>query len=202
MRNRVSIAALALAAAGCTATTAPPDVPLDAPHAPSLQKSTRAVHHWDVLAGDVAAHVAGRLRDWPQGRHPLYVAAAPQGSGFDAGFRELLVTQLVERGVAVDTQPTAVRLQVLTQLVQHHAWAPLEGGQALADGVRVRRGVDGLAPSDPGGPMRTEILVVTSLESEGHVLVRTSDVYSVAQADAPLYQARTPAPGKVWQVVP
>ena len=202
MRNRVPVAlALLLAATGCA--TAPPDVPLDVAHAPSMQKSARAVHHWDVLAADVAAHVADRLREWPQGRHLVHVAAPPHASGFDKGFRELLVTQLVERGIAVGTEPAGVRLQVITQLVQHHADAPPTGGLPLAEGVWVQRGAAGAGPAvEQGHPMRTEILVVTSLESEGRMLVRTSDVYSIAQADAPLYQARMPAPAKTWRVVP
>ncbi len=62
------------------------------------------------------------------------------------------------------------------------------------------------------GPARTEVLVTTSLESEGRYLARTGDVYSIDQADAVLYlpalpapppaMGPPPAPVKTWQVVP
>lgn len=199
----VVAAAFALLAAGCV--SAPADVPQVGWHTPSAQKTSRALHHWNVLAADVAAHVAGRLRDWPPGKHPLYVEAAPQASGFDHGLRELLVTQLVERGVAVAAAPSDVRLRVATRLVQHHADAPLVShGEWLADGVRVYRDTDGARVDE--GPLRTEVLVITSLESEGRVLVRTSDMYTIAQDDAALYLPPRPAPGtgplKTWRVTP
>jgi len=219
-------AALAVAAAllgGCAQVRtddAAADVPQVVPHAPLLQQSTRALQHWNVLAGDVAAHVAARLRDWPAGEYPMQIVAEPGASGFERGLRELLATQLVERGVAVSTEPQELRLRVLTQLVQHHAGAPLQGvaAQQLEHGVRVWRGVaQSWEAAGEGLPMRTEVLVITSLERAGQVLVRTSDMYSVPQADAPLYQNRTPAtaaaagtaPGaaqqgalRQWKVVP
>ena len=102
----------------------------------------------------------------------------------------------------VTTEPAALRLRASTQLVQHHAGAasaaPL---QRLAEGVYVQRNA---TYADASVPMRTEVLVVTSLESEGRVLVRTSDVYTIAQPDAPLYQRPAAAPGPLttWRVVP
>jgi len=56
--------------------------------------------------------------------------------------------------------------------------------------------------------MRTEILVTTSLERDHRFLVRTSAVYTIAQDDAALYQARiplplpAPTPVKTWAVTP
>lgn len=206
MRKRVlALGALAGLAAGCAPVPpAQQDVPLDAPHTPTAQLGARAVHHWNVLAADVAAHVADRLREWPAGQHPIHVEMAPQATGFQRGFRELLVTHLVERGMAVSTEPTGLRLRALTQLVQHHAGAaPTEGVQRLTEDVQVRRNAT-LDAASSGAPMRTEVLVVTSLENEGRVLVRTSDVYTIAQMDAPLYlhPAAAPAPLKTWRVVP
>ncbi|WP_230681730.1 hypothetical protein [Paracidovorax cattleyae] len=100
----------------------------------------------------------------------------------------------------------------------------------LGDGVRVARDAsmengDYLLAAQPApvaagttpqglarGPARTEILVTTSLESEGRYLARTSDVYFIDQADAALYlpppaplaspSLAGPAPAvKTWQVV-
>lgn len=204
MRNRVlAFCVLAGLAAGCAPLpTAPHGATPEGAHAPTEQQAVNAVRQWDVLAADVAAHVADRLRAWPAGQHPIHVEMAPQASDFQRGFRELLVTHLVERGIAVTTEPAALRLRASTQLVQHHAGAasaaPL---QRLAEGVYVRRNA---TYADASVPMRTEVLVVTSLESEGRVLVRTSDVYTIAQPDAPLYQRPAAAPGPLttWRVVP
>ena len=204
MRNRVlAFCVLAGLAAGCAPLpTAPHGATPEGAHAPTEQQAVNAVRQWDVLAADVAAHVADRLRAWPAGQHPIHVEMAPQASDFQRGFRELLVTHLVERGIAVTTEPVALQLRASSQLVQHHAGAasaaPL---QRLAEGVYVRRNA---THADASVPMRTEVLVVTSLESEGRVLVRTSDVYTIAQPDAPLYQRPAAAPGPLttWRVVP
>lgn len=200
--------ALAALLAGCGA--APPDVPQGALHPVSTQKTARAVQHWNVMADDVAAHVAERLRDWPADKHAIYVVVPPGESGFDAGFRQLLTTRLLQRGLTLATEPTPLRLQVQTQLVQHHANAPLvASGSRLGGGVSVQRGAQGYAPASAAtGPMRSEILVTTSLENEGRFIVRTGDVYSVPQDDAGLYEplialpTAAPTPVKTWQVTP
>ncbi|RYF26831.1 MAG: hypothetical protein EOO33_06370 [Comamonadaceae bacterium] len=203
-------ASLALVA-GCSFTS---DLPEGQAHPVSTQKTSRAVHHWDVMADDVATHVADRLREWPAGEHPIHVVVGPDESGFNTGFRQLLVTRLVERGLALSTEPTAVLLKVDTQLVQHHAGAaPTSSGMRLADNVQVVRSPMGYVPAAAPmwvstGPMRTEILVTTSLERDQRYLVRTSSVYSIPQDDAALYQARVPAPVpqptpvKTWRVTP
>lgn len=254
--------ALLLCAAGLAGCAAPPDLPQPQAHAPSTQKTARAVHHWDVLAADVAARTAAKLREWPAGAHPIYVTPVEEPGGvpgFGAGFRSLLITHLVERGLTIVTQPSDVRLTVGVQLVQHVA-PPGDGARPvlLGEGVRVARdasmengdyllawappasspaAVAGTLPVTvaggavasvvvgapdaarsvavqrlASGPARTEVLVTTSLESEGRYLARTSDVYSIDQADAVLYlpalpapppaMGPPPAPVKTWQVVP
>lgn len=254
--------ALLLCAAGLAGCAAPPDLPQPQAHAPSTQKTARAVHHWDVLAADVAARTAAKLREWPAGVHRIYVIPVEEPGGvpgFGAGFRSLLITHLVERGLTIATQPSDVRLAVGVQLVQHVA-PPGDGARPvlLGEGVRVARDASmengdyllawappasspaataGTLPvavaggavasvvvgaPDAGrpvavqrlasGPARTEVLVTTSLESEGRYLARTSDVYSIDQADAVLYlpalpappptMGPPPAPVKTWQVVP
>lgn len=207
----LALGALAVLVAGCAR---PLDVPEDEAHAVSAQKTSRAVHHWDVMAADVAAHVADRLREWPPGEHPIHVVVGPAESEFNTGFRQLLVTRLVERGITLSTEPTANVLKVDTQLVQHHAGAPAtSSGMRLTGNVQVVRSPAGYVPVSPvawvpAGPLRTEILVTTSLERESRFLVRTSSVYSIPQDDAELYQARlpvplpAPTPVKTWRVTP
>ncbi|MFY3385270.1 hypothetical protein [Paracidovorax sp. MALMAid1276] len=135
----VPLLGLALLGAGCAA----PDVPQDSRHAPSTQKTMRAVHHWDVLAQDMASRIADKTRDWPAGQHPIYVASKAD-TRFNHGFRKLLMARLADLGVTVSTEPaTAVHLVVEAQVVQHLQpqssalhWVPLASGVSVArDGV-------------------------------------------------------------------
>ena len=120
---------------------------LDVPRADNYpatgQKKARAVHHWDVLAGDVAARVAEKIASWPAGEYPIHVTVADKSS-FNAGFLKLLTVHLLNRGVLLSTVPTAVELEVQTQLVQHESGAPSSlsiplAGTVLGAGVGVWR---------------------------------------------------------------
>ena len=100
---------------------------LDKPRADNYpatgQKKARAVHHWDVLASDVAARVAEKIAAWPEGEHPIHVTVA-DGSSFNQGFLKLLRVRLLDRGVTLSTGPATVELEVQTQVVQHEASDP------------------------------------------------------------------------------
>ena len=120
---------------------------LDVPRADNYpatgQKKARAVHHWDVLAGDVAARVVEKISEWPKGDYPIHVTV-PDNSSFNQGFLKLLRVQLLDRGVVLSTVPTAVELQVQTQVVQHGADVPRSlpiplGGTMLGASVGVWR---------------------------------------------------------------
>ena len=76
------------------------DVPRADSYPATGQKKARAVHHWDVLADDVAARVAGKIAAWPAGEHPIYVTV-PDDSSFNQGFLKLLRVRLLDRGVAL-----------------------------------------------------------------------------------------------------
>lgn len=100
---------------------------LDKPRADNYpatgQKKARAVHHWDVLAEDVAARVSEKIAGWPEGAHPIHVTVT-DGSSFNQGFLKLLRVRLLDRGVTLSTGPAAVELEVQTQVVQHEAGDP------------------------------------------------------------------------------
>ena len=206
----------ALWASGCST--------LDVPHAENYpasgQKKARAVHHWDVLADDVALGIAGKISAWPTDEYPIYVVPAADTS-FNQGFRKLLITRLLDRGVFLSTEPTAVALTFDVQLVHHPApvpyqallpWARLAPGVAVsrdwqahsgdpsvvatrapeASALDTQRALAGGAAA--GGPTRTEVLITTSLEGGSRYLARTADVYYIAQDDALLYEVQAPPP--------
>lgn len=196
------------------------DVPRADNYPVSDQKKARAVHHWDVLADDVASRVVGKISAWPAGEYPIYVAPSAGDTSFNNGFRKLLITRLLDKGVTLSTQPTAVTMTFETQLVQHEArvnsMGPLPWTR-LALGVGVARdwylyhqstgsmlaGVTALglvtdltqyaiSGSAAGGPTRTEVLITTSLEGGDRYLARTADVYYIEQEDSVLYRTKAP----------
>lgn len=212
-------AAAVLLLAGCSSL----DVPRADNYPATDQKKARAVHHWDVLADDVANRIAGKISAWPAGEYPIYVAPSAAGdTSFNNGFRKLLITRLLDRGVTLSTQPAAVTLTFETQLVQHEArlvsmgpmpWTRLALGVGVArdwylyhqsagsmlGGVVALGAITDLtqyAISGPaaGGPTRTEVLITTSLESTDRYLARTADVYYIEQEDSGLYKAKAPEP--------
>lgn len=145
-RSRLGFAALftpalCLTAAALLGGCSTLDVPRADNYPATGQKKARAVHHWDVLAGDVAARVAAKIALWPAGEYPLYVTVA-DGSSFNQGFLKLLRVRLLDRGVELSTTPTEVELQVQTQIVQHQTGVsstPPFSLTALATGIGVAR---------------------------------------------------------------
>jgi hypothetical protein len=206
------------------------DVPRADNYRVSSQKKARAVHHWDVLADDVASQLAERMR--LRGiDQPLYISPS-SATTFNQGFRTLLVTRLVDRGVVVTTRKGGLEMSFETQVVQHSTLKPPAipfPSTALAAGVAVVRdlalyehsGAAGIASgvalgilndvrefklngSAAGGPTRTEVLISTSLQQNDLYVARTADIYYIERADATLYQPAQPAasgPVKTWKVV-
>ncbi|CAN7555807.1 hypothetical protein [Acidovorax sp. Leaf78] len=215
---RAAAAAAVLLMAGCSSL----DVPRADNYPATDQKKARAVHHWDVLADDVASRIASKISAWPAGEYPIYVSTIAGDTSFNNGFRKLLITRLLDRGVTLSTQPTAVTLTFETQLVQHEARVVSKGPMPwtrLALGVGVARdwhlyhqsagsmlgGIVALGAitdltqyaisgAAAGGPTRTEVLITTSLESADRYLARTADVYYIEQDDSVLYKAKAPEP--------
>ena len=112
---------------------------LDVPRADNYpatgQKKARAVHHWNVLADDVAARVAEKIVAWPAGEYPIHVKVA-DNSSFNQGFLSLLRVRLLDRGVVLSVVPTDVELEVQTQLVQHEATVPEHHGNVNHNSIR------------------------------------------------------------------
>lgn len=184
---------LALLAAGC----AGPDVPHPEAHAPSGQKTLRAVHHWDVLADDMAARIAEKTRDWPAGEHPIYVTSKAD-TRFSQGFRKLLMNRLADRGVTVTTEPAAVQLVFEAQVVQHLQpgssvleWVPLASGVSVArDGVHYH-GAQSFRQPGPGGDAADAAggKAAGKVASEGDVVVATGSAFGAAVAATQIRKA-------------
>ncbi len=89
----LATAALWALLGGCSSL----DVPRADNYPATDQKKARAVHHWDVLADDVAGRIAGKISAWPASEYPIYLAPSPGDTSFNNGFRKLLITRLLDR---------------------------------------------------------------------------------------------------------
>lgn len=224
MKNPRILSGIAIIATLTACTTATLDVPRADNYPVSSQQKARAAHHWDVLAADVATRIAEKTQNRISTDQAIYVVPATD-SAFDKGFRNLLITRLVEKGIPVAVRPGSLRLNIETQVIKHNSNA----GNAiqypmttLAAGIAVARdltfshaaatysliGLGAAAALDStnlalngkasGGPTRTEVLVTTSLESANQYLARTSDLYYIEREDSALYAIDAM---KTWEVV-
>jgi len=90
------------------------------------QYKVRSAGHWELLSRDVVAQTRVTLEKAGYAPStPLHVAAPPQSSAFDLGFRDFLITELVQGGATVQQNPGAV-LEVTynTQVVRHNSDRP------------------------------------------------------------------------------
>lgn len=184
----------------------------------ATQKKVRSAGHWDLLASDVVAQTLQALQK--TGIAPnssIYVSLPAQPSAFDQGFREFLVTKLVNNGITVVQQASATDLQLTygTQLVVHKSDRPhfipgqftvLAGGLMAAYGMRgshldaklaATLGLAGAADYansiNAGGPTHTEVILTTSVSRSNQYLARKTDVYYLEDVDAPLFMSWKPS---------
>jgi hypothetical protein len=105
---------------------------------------------------------------------------AQRPSAFNRAFHALLVHELVQHRVALDSEPADGRIDYEVQLSRHAAPAGAEGE-------------------------RVEVLVTTTVRVGPRLLQTTADSYVIAQGDLPLYTpapaAPPPAPVKQWKMV-
>ncbi len=111
---------------GCT------QVPIPSTYPVSKQYKIQAVHHWDILAEDVAKQIREVLIIKNITNKPVFVqsdcgstkepCSSHNGSPFGQAFHDLLITQLVNNNVAVVTDERyALILSSKVQVVYHRA---------------------------------------------------------------------------------
>ena len=196
-----------IALAGCGSSP----IPISQNFELTRQHKVRSAGHWELLSRDVVAQtrttlqMAGYAPDTP-----LHVVAPTQPSAFDMGFRDFLITELVQDGATVHQHPGAV-LEVTynTQLVRHNSDRPhfipgqftiLAAGVMAAYGLRHEHldakllgtlGLTGAADYvnsvNSGGPTNTELILTTTVTRAGQYVARKTDVYYLENADTPLF---------------
>ena len=109
MKRLLRIGAVVLAAGlatltGC-ATKSP--IPLAENFDLTVQPKVRSAGHWDLLSKDVVTQTLASLRaSQIPADTPMYVWLPANPSQFDLGFREFLITKLVQNGQSVYMQPS------------------------------------------------------------------------------------------------
>ncbi len=138
------------------------DVPIPSAYVASGQHKMQAIHHWEVLAKEIAARVEAKMaKDLPRFQEPVYVA--PAGiTPFDKAFYDLLITSLVNGGLAVThNSQNPLVLSFNTQILSHKRLPVGNSGT-----VRVE------VP-------KKEVIITLSLIYQGAYLMRDSSVFYI-----------------------
>lgn len=219
--HRACLLAGVLALGACTHV----DVPRADNYPTSSQQKMRSLHHWDVLATDLAERLAPHI---PVGT-PVSLEFGADDSTFGKGLRTLLLSRLTERGVLCSGDAGALKLAIDTQVVRHAVPRPDETLRftALGAGIAVLRDLVSHLPASGetltanligagviadasriarqgragGGPTGTELLVAAVLHDGSRDLARTTDIYYIERADAALYRHIDDKSMKTWGVV-
>lgn len=211
-----------LVLAGCG--TAP--IPVASNFDYSVQHKVRSAGHWNLMADDVVQQTLGTLQKNGVGSAaPVYVQLPTNASAFDRGFREFVLTKLVQSSVPVMESGASAELQLsyATQVVVHKSARPhyipgqftmLAGGLMAAYGLRTEHldtklvaalGLAGAADFansvNSGGPTHTEVILTTSVSRGGQFVARKTDVYYLEDVDAPLFLSSSTYPARQLKVV-
>ena len=207
----ISLAVLAGAVAtmvGC-ANRAP--IPLAENFELTVQPKVRSAGHWELVSRDVVAQTLATLdKAGVAPGMPLHVALPPNHRAFDVGFRDFLITKLVQSGATVQQMPgQTLDVTYHAQVVRHNSERPhfipgqftmITAGLMAAYGLRHEHldaqmlGALGLAVAadygasvNSGGPTNTEMILTTTVARGGQYLARKTDVYYLENADTPLF---------------
>jgi hypothetical protein len=207
----ISLAVLAGAVAtmvGC-ANRAP--IPLAENFELTVQPKVRSAGHWELVSRDVVAQTLATLDK--AGVAPgtaVHVALPPNPSAFDVGFRDFLITKLVQSGAVVQQMPgQTLDVTYHAQVVRHNSERPhfipgqftmLTAGLMAAYGLRHEHldaqllaglglavAADYGASINSGGPTNTEMILTTTVMRGGQYLARKTDVYYLENVDTPLF---------------
>ncbi len=210
MKNFLFAAILVLSLAGCGR------VPEPVGYNYSVQPKMQAVHHWDVLATDLASQINNQLVRNGFVERPVFVQETcgndsrpcqpNQTSTFSESFRDLLISRLVAFGVPTVSAPgkDSITVNYKAQLIYH----PDPGVRTIQPGLLTTIGagivvlrnaaesplifVGGLlldlANASLTGKSDYEVMITTSLTEKNAYIFRQTDIYYINDADFWHYQ--------------
>ena len=182
----------------------------------TTQEKMQAAHHWNVLAKDLSNRINNELIRSDFLSTTIFVketcgddgVPCPKGSTseFDEGFRDLLITELVNFGIPTSSVPDqeAITVNYKVQLVRHNTnrLRTVQPGfvTALTAAVTVLRNAtpEVLSLAVAGGvdyvnssyARKTDIeaIITTSMVFRNRYFFRSSDIYYINNADYHHYQ--------------
>lgn len=204
LKSYIALVCLVCISTGCT------NQPWVEPHPTTMQQKISAAQQWGLIAEDVTARTKSTLlkADYLDEKTPLYVAESTNAH-FDRGFRNYLITSLVNTGFnVVAHKEGGIEIQYESQVIRHGAsFDPKVMGYkpgALTAGVTsfwVLRdaGTIGLAAGTIAGaagldfynsrkPTNVELLLTTSILQGNRYLMRNTDAYYIENADIYLFE--------------
>ncbi len=220
MIRAVLILFLVLLCSGCTR------IPQPASYAHSEQQKMQAAHHWDVLANDVANQINNQLIQSDLIDKAVFVKTTCGTDGipcergetplFNEGFRDFLITRLVNYGVPTSNDKKIsdievnYKVQVVYHLGQRSSFPPgmLTALTAIVTVLRHASGeiqaialAAGFDIANSAGPRNGhyEVIITTSMVTDEKYLFRTSDIYYIEDSNFWHYQ-NSPT-GKTIQLV-
>jgi hypothetical protein len=182
------------------------NVPKPASYPLSYQHKMQAVHHWDVLADDVAKEVKLTLQDRALLGERIYLEPHER-SDFGDVFNTLLTTQLFNREIVLTkNEGNSVKLSCKTRMVKHRSnrhTSPLYPGEPLlltALGSGVYKAIVNnnwtLGAFATAGAVEVikdiefewtvphhEIVITAELTTNDTVIARRSNIYYINDAD-------------------
>ncbi len=201
-------------------------IPQPASYAFSEQQKMQAAHHWDVLAADVANQINNQLIISDYVDRAVYVKTTcgtdsvpcerGQTTQFNEGFRDLLITRLVNYGVPTssDKKMTDIAVDYKVQVIYHasnrYTMAPgtltaltamisvFRNAPSTLQVMALAAGIDIMSSASPTNG-HYEVIITTSMVTEKKYLFRTSDIYYINDPDFWHYQ-NAPT-GKTIQMV-
>lgn len=134
------------------------DVPRAMNYPASGQQKPRAVHHWDLLASDVAQRIAAKAALAGLEKQTFYLVPATT-TPFNRAFGDLLLTRLVDKGMTLASSPVVdnsdgAYIRFDTQVVSHESSGhnlPTLPLTSLAAGLAVLRDAWLHTPSTASG---------------------------------------------------
>ena len=93
-------------------------VPIATTYEYTTQQKMQAAHHWDVLAEDVAFRLKEHINKLPVVGRTINVISS-NNSPFHDAFEDLLITQMVNKGLDIRDNNGELKLKFDTQVIRH-----------------------------------------------------------------------------------
>lgn len=168
-------------------------VPEPSSYGHTMQSKMQSAYHWEVMADDVAKQIRARL-DEPYGTGKdagtFFVNRSEDRTPFSEAFHDLLISSIVEEGMAVAAQMMdGVRVVDYDVKVVHHkadrgaAQPETLIGQILRRGITVVRDTVAFGAFQAQKVPHSEVMVTVSITENNEYILHSTDIYYINDPD-------------------